>query len=210
MTFDTISRLERKRPDLLAFEAPQFAAFADPELQRIGEWPNRPLVEADHHLIEKAKTGVEVKNSTWMYGVRRKAGGDALSITIKEEERNIFKSWSEQWNLPIIFVQVFFDEVYVMSFKRMQERIDSAKNRMDAPHADDEYYRDKQSAEKDYHHLYTGLKDQSFRCGDVTFPGESKGQVRWLEDGSVIPYIKFAPIESSNIRSDVIWREIEY
>jgi hypothetical protein len=209
-TFDAISRLEGKRPDVIGFDVSVYEGFKPEEQARIDKWPKRPLDDLDQALIKEARVGIEVKNSTWCYVKRRAAGGDALSVTVKQEELEILRHWEEKYAVPIIFVQVLFDEAYCMSFKRMREFITAKPNKRRGPYQDGDYYRDEQSGAKVYHHFYTGLTDQSYRCADVTFPKDSVAEVRALEGGNVIPYIKFAPAEATSIRSDVIWREISY
>jgi hypothetical protein len=210
ITFDAINRLEGKRPDLIGFRQEVYAAFTSGHKALIDEWPTRPMGDSDAAVIKQACVGIEVKNSAWHYGNRRDAGGYALSVTVKEEEVQILESWSKRYNTPVVFVQVLFDEAYAMSFKRMRKIIQKTKNKKKPPFLDNDYHRDKQSGEKDYHHIYTGLLDQTYRCADVVFPSESGAIVRALNDGSVIPYIKFAPSKAVNARSEAIWREINH
>jgi hypothetical protein len=210
ITFDAISRLEGKRPDIIGFRQEVYSALTSNQKALIDEWPSRPLNVSDSDVIKQACVGIEVKNSAWHYGNRRKAGGYALSVTVKEEEVQILKSWSERYDTPVVFVQVLFDEAYAMSFTRMQEFIQMSKGKRKPPFLDGDYHRDTQSGEKDYHHLYTGLRDHTYLCADVVFPDKSVAAVRALKDGSVIPYIKLAPSKAVNVRSDTMWREINY
>lgn len=116
MTFREILLLESKRPDLLAFNRANWDGLGQAERERIAEWPKRRLEAADDLLVRQARCGIEVKNSTWHYETRRKAGGGPLSITVKKEEVADIQNWSSKTGLPVVFMQVLFDEVYCMSF----------------------------------------------------------------------------------------------
>lgn len=209
--FDTISRLEGKRPDLIGFRTDDWESLDADQRLRIERWQTQPLEADDAELIRRAAVGIEVKNSTWHYARRRAAGGGALSITVKQEELEILSRWSQELGVSIIFIQTFFDEAYVMSFKRMREVIAGGERQSHEDYCiDDDYKLDRQSGAKEYHHIYTGLVDQKYRCADVTYPDQSEGVVQTLADGNVIPYIKFAPSEATNVRSEVVLREIKY
>lgn len=123
MTYKEIQLLEGKRPDLLAFDEGIWSRLSGAEQRRIGEWPNRRLEPADDAIVRQARCGIEVKNSTWHYGKRRQVTRVPLSITVKEEERSHLTAWSNQTGVRLVFVQVLFDEIYCMSFARMEEAL---------------------------------------------------------------------------------------
>jgi hypothetical protein len=203
MTFREILLLEGKRPDLLAFNSSVWDAFSQAERERIAWWPKRRLEPADELLVRQARCGIEVKNSTWHYETRRKAGGGPLSITVKKEEVADIQSWSSKTGLTVIFVQVLFDEVYCMSFGRIQEAISRGYL-----YSEGDYSLDDQSGEKVYHKV--ALTDQRHLCGKVIFPSESAAEVRLLSDGNVVPYIRFAPASAYDVRAGVVVAEIDH
>jgi hypothetical protein len=205
MTFKEIHLLEGKRPDLLAFDKGVWEGLPEAERTLASTWPKRRLEVADEAVVKKARRGLEVKNSTWHYGKRRAAGGGPLSITVKEEEVADFKSWSVNTGLPVIFVQVLFDELYCMSFSRMEAAI----NRGCLYEADD-YLLDRQTGGggKVYHKFH--LTDFRHRCGKVVFPDESTAELRVLEDGNVVPFINFQPAQATDIVSQIILDEIAH
>jgi len=203
MTFREIHLLEGKRPDLLAFDRALWEDLPEAERTLASTWPKRRLETADEMIVKKARCGIEVKNSTWHYEKRRAAGGGPLSITVKKEEVAEIESWSVKTGLPVLFIQVLFDELYCMSFNRMEAAI----QRGHLYEAGD-YLLDSQTGEKVYHKFQ--LTDFRHRCGKVIFPDESIAEVRVLEDGNVVPFINFQPAQATDIVSRIVVDEIAY
>ena len=46
-----------------------------------------------------------------------------LSITVKQEELAEIVAWMRQTGKPVLFFQVFFDEIHCMSFGRMMDAV---------------------------------------------------------------------------------------
>jgi hypothetical protein len=203
MTFREIQLLEGKRPDLLAFDKGIWDGLAEAERILASTWPKRRLEAADEAVVKKARSGIEVKNSLWHYEKRRAAGGGPLSITVKAEEVADIESWSGKTGLPVIVIQVLFDEVYCMSFRRMV-----AASKRGYLYQTNDYLLDSQSGEKVYHKFH--LTDFRHRCGKVVFPVESTAAVRVLEDGSVVPFINFQPAQATDVVSRTILDEIAH
>ncbi len=114
-TYAAISLLEGKRPDVLGFDSALYSTLDAADRERIRTWPTRLLDTEDHKLIGKAICALEVKNSLWHYGERRKHSGQIdegdrpLSITLKEEEVGPFQRWRDRTGVPVVFVQVLFE-----------------------------------------------------------------------------------------------------
>ena len=153
--------------------------------------------------MKRCLCGVEVKNSAWHYETRRKAGGGPISVVVKEEELEILRQWAAEIGRPVLFMQVFFDEIYRMNFVRMCNATDCGRM-----YAEGDYLLDRQTGEKAYHHFY--LNNFDHLCGKVRFPSESRGVIRVLADGAVIPHIVYAPAESFDVEPDTIIREINF
>jgi hypothetical protein len=130
MTFREIVLLERKRPDLLAFDKAVWDRLPKEAHARCRSWPDRVLDANDLSIVKTGRCGIEVKNSTWHYAARRKAGGGPLSITVKEEEIADITGWENQSGLPVLFFQVLFDEVYCMSAR---DRVAAPPTRAPSP-----------------------------------------------------------------------------
>lgn len=202
--FAQIHLLEGKRPDLLAFERSAWESFDAVESERATMLPKRLLERDDEPLVRAARFAMEVKNSTWHYGKRRDAGGGSLSITVKEEELAALTAWAENTGVPVLFVQVFFDEIYSMSYARMIEGKDRGYVYVEGDHKLDH----ERKSGKDVHKFF--VDGPPHLCGRVEFPDESRAHVRILEDGSVVPYIEFAPARATDVVVEVFEREIAY
>lgn len=203
MTFKEIHLLEGKRPDLLGYDNEVWGGLTPREKAVIVEWPTRRLEAADDAIVLKARCGIEVKNSAWHYEKRRSSGGGPLSITVKKEEVSEIGSWSSRTGLPVVFLQVLFDEIYCMSFGRMGAAI--TRGYLYQP---DDYMLDVQSGGKVYHKFH--LSGGKHLCGKVVFPSESTAEVRVLGGGSVVPYIDFQPAQATDTIAEVVLREIDY
>lgn len=202
-TFREIEVLEGKRPDLLAFKDSEWLALSEDARKACESWPTRRLEAFDLDIVKRCLCGVEVKNSAWHYETRRKAGGGPISVVVKEEELEILRQWAAEIGRPVLFMQVFFDEIYRMNFVRMCNATDCGRM-----YAEGDYLLDRQTGEKAYHHFY--LNNFDHLCGKVRFPSESRGVIRVLADGAVIPHIVYAPAESFDVEPDTIIREINF
>lgn len=201
MTFKEIHLLEGKRPDLIAFSRQAYESLSSESRARAESWPKRRLDAADEEIVRQSLCGVEVKNSSWHYERRRDAGGGPLSITVKAEEVSEIANWCERYALPVVFIQVLFDELYCMSFRRMQQAID--RGQLYRP---GDYLLDEQTGEKTYHRFL--LDDYRHRCGKVVFPNQSTAEVRVLKDGAVVPYINFQPAIAVDVATEIIQTEL--
>lgn len=209
MTYKEIQLLEGKRPDLLAFDEDTWNRLSDAERNRIGEWPNRRLEPADDVIVRQARCGIEVKNSTWQYAMRRQVTVAPLSITVKEEERAHLTAWSNRTGVRLVFVQVLFDEIYCVSFARMEEALKRGHLYQSGDYVRDvQKGRGKNAHSKTYHKFH--LADRRHLCGAATFPDRSVAVVRPLPNGSVVPYIRFEPAEARDVNSAVVASEIAY
>jgi len=209
-TYAAISLLEGKRPDVLGFDSALYSTLDAADRERIRTWPTRLLDTEDHKLIGKAICALEVKNSLWHYGERRKHSGQIdegdrpLSITLKEEEVGPFQRWRDRTGVPVVFVQVLFDEMYCMSFERMREAI----RRGFLYQKDDlQVGQDRKTKKPTYQFQ---LADFSHRLAEVLFPSESRAVVQILADGYVVPHIRFAPATAQNERGDVLRAEVKF
>lgn len=205
MTFKEITLVEGKRPDLLAYDAGEWARLAAREQDRTRTWPHRTLEADDNLLVKRAIFGIEVKNSTWHYEKRRAAGGGPLSITVKAEETDAIDAWQGKTGRPVLFFQVLFDEVYCMSFRRMLDAI-----RRGRVYQAGDYQLDESTGAdgKTYHRFH--LDNLDHKCANVAFPSESLAHVRVLPDGSVIPYIELRPARATGEIHEVVERELRF
>ncbi len=193
--------VEGKRPDLLAFDGAVWSGLAPGDIRRTESWPERLLVEEDMAIVRRGMCGAEVKCSTWHYAKRREAGGSPLAVTAKEEELADFEHWERETGLPVVFFQVLFDEIYCMSFARMLAAIDRG-----FLYTSGDYVLDRQTGGggKVFHRFK--LVDFKHLFGSVVFPNDSRGVIRVLQDGSVVPFLEYLPAEAE-VLSESIFRE---
>ena len=204
-TFREVVLLEGKRADLLCFEESTWKAFSTDDRLAAATWPERRLEAEDENLVRAAACAIEVKNSTWHYGKRREAGGGRLSITVKDEELAEIDDWAARWGVPVVFAQVLFDEVYVMSYARMIAAI----ARGYVYEASDYELDGTRGAGGKTFHKFLSTDERHF-CAEVEFPSASKGVVRVLADGNVVPYIEYAPARSTLRSPEVLRREMAF
>lgn len=209
-SFREIELIEGKRPDLLMYDAAVWKSLTAVETAQVSTWPTRLLEDSDLALVRRARCGVEVKNSTWHYATRRKhrlalddESGGPLSVTVKDEELKKIVGWIEWSGRPVLFFQVLFDEMYVMSFSRMVEGI-----RAGQVYEAGDYLLDTQTGAggKKYHRFF--LKDLRHLCAFVRFPNKSEARVEVLASGSVIPYVRFLPAATHGELHEVIVSEL--
>jgi hypothetical protein len=194
-TYNLITKIEGKRPDLLMFKREIWDNFTQPEKNIIEGIQSRPLDDTSKHLVEHSFCALEVKSSLWMYQKRLDSGGDELSVTLKDEEIDVFSKWQNAFETAILFAQVFFDSAYCMSFTRMIEDIGGL-----------EAARDKKTRKSTYRFP---LEDK-YRFASVAFPDESEGHIEVMADGKVLPYFEHKPATIENVDFDVLRREIQF
>lgn len=212
-TFGEIELLEGKRPDLIAFDSSAWQGLGPEAHKHISGWPERLLNEVDLQVIDQARFGIEVKNSTWHFAKRRERHvsldddehAGRLAITVKDEELRKIVGWMAKTRKPVLFFQVLFDEIYCMSFSRMVDAL-----HVGSVYAGGDYLLDGKTGAggKLYHRFF--LSDTRHRCALVRFPDRSVAHVEVLTNGSVIPYVELQPAEAYNERPDVIETEIRY
>lgn len=202
-TFRAITLLEGKRPDLIAFDTAAFKAFSSAQTERVARWPHALLAAEDKIILASSLCGIEVKSSLWHYQTRLKVGGGPLSVTLKEEEIEDFRGWIKRTKKPIIFVQVFFDLLYALSFERMLDAI-AGGHLVKA--GDVTKGTDRTTGKSTYQFALP----EGHRVGTVEFPNHTDGVVEILENGAVVPYLKFAPAAGKIQNVDRVQAEIKY
>jgi hypothetical protein len=220
-TYGEIELLEGKRPDLIAFDRRVWDGLSDLERDRAATWPERLLDSADLAIVNRARFGIEVKNSTWHFGTRRQRhatidddeadqersedtpSGGRLSITVKEEELVKIVDWMKRSGKPVLFFQVLFDEIYCMSFSRMVDAIRNSQLYA----AGDYIARTERASDKLVHFFF--LANTLHRCALVHFPNDSVAHVVVLASGSVIPYVELKPAQAYDPRPQIVEEEVK-
>ena len=202
--FREIVLIEGKRPDLVAYELDAWNALDQHIRETSHDWPLRRLDNRENEALKMCCCGIEVKNSTWHYTRRREAGGGDLAVTVKDEELHDISAWEKKAGRPVLFMQVLFDQVYCMSFRRMLEAIERGHL-----YAEGDYIAETdRKSNKHYHRFF--LQNDQHLCATTVFPSESQAVVSILPNGNIIPYIKYGPAATSDVNPDVIETEIAY
>jgi hypothetical protein len=115
-----------KRPDVLIFKKDDIDITIPSD---ISEKPEDEIKD----IVFKSLAGVEVRSSSYYYDdyVRARGSGDKeLSITVKEEDINRILKWRNTYcgSKPIYYVQIFFDKGFYISFDKILNIIERAKN----------------------------------------------------------------------------------
>lgn len=202
--YHEITLVEGKRPDLVAVDRAWWEGCGATVRERVESWRERLLEDADAELFAHVHAGIEVKTSAWHYGRRREAGGGSLAITVKDEELEAFRSWSDTTGRPVLFLQVLFDEVYCMSFRRMLATIKIGH----AYKAGDYVAELDRTSKKYYHRIF--VNGPPHRCAKTVFPDQSEARVPVLPNGAVIPHVRLLPAQALDVLPEVIEAELSY
>lgn len=204
--YKAIQYIEGKRPDLMAIPSRIWHSLTVTQQTLAQQWPTRLLSEDEAAFIRQHGCGLEVKNSTWHYQTRRRnPEAGPLSVTVKDEELEPLGRWLTERGHQLIFIQVLFDEIYCLNYRRMQDAI--ARGHL---YADGDYENkaERNAGGKLVHFFY--LTDQRHKCGDVEFPADSTGHVEVLSNGSVAPYIHYAPARLSKTITKPLIDELRF
>ncbi len=106
-------------------------------------------------------------------------------MTVKEDELTSFRNWCTDTTKPLLFAQVFYDEIYCMSFARMLHALHVGFVLRDG---DCELSDKRGAGGKVYHRYHVG--DDRFLLGEVEVP-QVGGNVAVLPDGAVIPHVVY-------------------
>jgi len=110
-----------KRPDLLLFRPDEYTKEWGDD---ISELPEHKL----RSVVSRATAGFEVRSSA--YVTKKfipKKEKPFLSFTPKVEDLNIVLKWIDTFGVPHFYVQVFFDVIYIISFREILLLLQNAR-----------------------------------------------------------------------------------
>lgn len=167
---DEAMRHYGKRPDVLVFrreDIEQRIINASLDLQ---ERENAEIKS----VIERSVAALEVRSSLW--SVREAENyGKELSFTLKEEDIEFVRLWEETYNKPVFYVQVFYDAIYGILFKKLVKIATQKKPR---------------KFSKTGKLTYTVPLHKGVKFAELK--EEPKLEVRiWRHKGNIIPYVVF-------------------
>jgi hypothetical protein len=193
--FGLITALEGKRPDGLLFESDQFNKL-DPALQELassGKLAQTPEDATVQKLVAASVAAVEVKSSVWL--AKRRAAG-TLSVTVKEEEMKPFDNWQQAYRKPIIFAQVFFDSISLLSYATIKAAITAGK--LDGYVVVSE--KDKSTTKMTYRLPLSRARE----FAEVPFPEKSEAKFMIVGGANVAPYILYKGDPAKNLNLDLL------
>lgn len=160
-----------KRPDLLIFDRNTISNLKLPD--DISELEPTPLAE----IAKKAIAGLEVRSSKYLAAQYRKVKQKEQSFTPKLEDIPILTHWIAEHGISCFYVQVFFDEVHMISFETILQIIQDTG---------DKYIDQKERNQmKKTFYLPVTL---GIQIGQIVNPPVWKAEQKCTADGRIIPY----------------------
>lgn len=101
-----------KRPDILVFDRTMLGPGEEAQVAEVYGMTD----EAADALVRKAVLAIESEFSPYAYMHRLKEYGKELSFTLKDEDYQPLKTWTDHYPVPLGLVQVYFDSSYFLSF----------------------------------------------------------------------------------------------
>ncbi len=100
-----------KRPDILLFKPEDYQKTWGDDISQLSQ-------EELKSIVPKAVAGFEVRSSAYLTKkFVPKKDRPFLSFTPKVEDLLVVLKWIETFGVPHFYVQVFFDSIYIISFK---------------------------------------------------------------------------------------------
>ena len=139
-------------------------------------------------IVKEALLGIEIRSSSFLAKKYRQKNKDDptkyLSFTPKLEDIQVVLKWVETYDVPHYYAQVFFDEIHMISFKRILETV--------RDHAGDKtVYKianNPKNQAKTTIHINIA---QGQKVGDVKTPPIPKGEKVELDSGRLLHYVSF-------------------
>lgn len=167
-----------KKPDVLVFEK-NVVGRADISMMGVQEHAG---------IVGNAVIGIEIRSSSFLAKKYRQKNKDDprkfMSFTVKIEDVQAVMRRVEAYNVRHYYAQVFFDEIYMISFKKILETI--------RDHAGDktvyriEENRRNQSKTTAYIDVSQGVK-----VGEIKTPPTPTSKVAELDSGRLLHYVGF-------------------
>jgi len=178
-----------KCPDILIFDKDNIKSE---EISLIkSEVARKEIVD----IVSKARAALEVRSSAFLvekyekFVKSKKATKDGkrkfLSFTPKIEDLSVILKWIQIHNVPHYYVQVLFDQIYVISFKKILKLLTEKaayKNK---------YFIEKNSKNQFKSTIHINLNEGDCICKKVTLP-KHLSEMKKLPRGRLLFYVKFA------------------
>lgn len=196
-------------------EFPEFYENYQTELDEIGKCPDILIFEKDTdqnieyeissnkqrkeliEVVKKAKAALEVRSSSFLVKkysefIKNRGnvlkGRDFLSFTPKVEDLSLILNWIRIHGVPHYYVQVLFDSIYVISFKKILEILSDPVN------FKKKYFIEENSKNQFKSTIHINLNEGVCISSDVYLP-EHKSEMKELPRGRILFFVKFATKE---------------
>lgn len=166
-----------KRPDILVFKkdmcVDDISTIKMPDL---------------NNIVKNAIFGIEIRSSSFLAKKYKKKNQEKqekfLSFTVKLEDIHVVMRWIETYNVPHYYAQVFFDEIYIISFKKILETIrDHIKDKT--------IYRIERNSRNQLKTTFHINISQGMKIGIIETPPISKSERTELDSGRLLHYVSF-------------------
>ena len=171
-----------KRPDLLVFDT-QNGKNVPENLMQLS--PNE-----QSQIVATALMGLEIRSSAQL--VKKyipSKSRKSLSFTPKLEDLRIVKKWVDTYDVPHYYVQVFFDSVYIISFKKILQTL-ITNNRWTPKQNPSGVFTVANDPKNQFKTTFQIHLDQGTKLADVTQMPEVFGHRLELERGRLLHFIK--------------------
>jgi hypothetical protein len=160
-----------KRPDLLVFDEETVVKLKLPD--DISEFDSAPLTV----IAKQAIAGLEVRSSKYLASIYRKVKQKEQSFTPKLEDIPILTHWIVEHSVPSFYVQVFFDEVHMISFEKILQIVQETGDK----------YIDQKERNQMKKTFYLPVT-VGMQIGQIVDPPVWKAEQKCTADGRIIPY----------------------
>ena len=167
-----------KKPDVLVFR------------KNVVDKADISMMDIQEHagVVGNAVIGIEIRSSSFLakkYRQKNKSEPKKfMSFTVKIEDMQAVMRWVEAYNVRHYYAQVFFDEIYMISFKRILETI--------RDHAGDKtvYRIEKNQRNQSKTTAYINIS-QGVNIGEIKTPPTPTSKVTELDSGRLLHYVGF-------------------
>lgn len=224
------------KSDELTAGDPEFKSFYDSyqkELSLIGKRPDILLYTRKSHdnsfgedistlsqgdldrIVPNAFAGFEVRSSAYL--TRKFATSDSranLSFTPKSEDLVVVKKWINTYKVPHFYVQVFFDNIYIIPFKKILHLLSSvtinSSNKKITGKIDDRLVFDvERNPKNQFKSTLHFLLNNGTEIGSITEPPKIIAKQKELNNGRLLHYVSFeggkAVLDAKNFHDSILY-----
>jgi hypothetical protein len=180
-----------KRPDILIFRKEDYKPAWNYDISKMAE-------EELKVIVPTAIAGLEIRSSSYLVDKYESYQGQKpsasqprkpnkrkfLSFTPKEEDILHVCRWIQTFNVPHYYLQVFFDRIYGISFKKVMELIANPSNK------GKKYFLEKDPKNQRKPTIKIDVSE-GLEIGEKMQMPEHKSQMKELKNGRLLFYVTF-------------------